>query len=67
MKPGREFFDACVRAAGRPASSCVFIDDIAENVVGARAAGLAAILYADTPGLLDALRRSGVEVPGAEG
>jgi putative hydrolase of the HAD superfamily len=67
MKPAGEFFDACIRAAGRPASSCVFIDDIAENVEGARGASLAAILYVDTPGLIDELRRSGVEVPDSEG
>ena len=63
MKPAREFFDACVRAAGRPASSCIFIDDIAENVDGARAAGLAAILYVDTPALIADLRIAGVQLP----
>lgn len=66
MKPAREFFDACVRAAGVPARSCVFIDDIAENVEGARQAGLTALHYVDTPALIDDLRRAGVEVPGGE-
>lgn len=32
LKPAREFFDACVKAAGVPAASCIFIDDVAENV-----------------------------------
>jgi FMN phosphatase YigB (HAD superfamily) len=63
MKPAREFFDACVRAAGRPASSCVFVDDIAENVEGARDAGLAAIHYVDTPMLITELKRAGIAVP----
>src|SRR5438045_5323674 len=36
MKPDRGFYDACVRAAGVPAGSCAFIDDIPENVAGAR-------------------------------
>jgi glucose-1-phosphatase len=67
MKPAREFFEACVQAAGRPAPSCIFIDDIAENVEGARSAGLAAIRYADTPSLIIELRQSGVEVPALEG
>jgi putative hydrolase of the HAD superfamily len=65
MKPAREFFDACARAAGVPASSCLFIDDIAENVDGARAAGLQALQYVNTSTLLGDLARAGVEVPGA--
>ena len=66
MKPAREFFDACVRAAGVPALSCVFIDDMAENVEGARQAGLTALHYVDTPALIEDLRGAGVEVPGGE-
>jgi glucose-1-phosphatase len=66
LKPAREFFDACVRAAGVPARSCIFIDDIAENVEGARQAGLTALQYVDTPALIDDLRRAGVEVPAGE-
>lgn len=66
MKPAREFFDACVRAAGVPAPSCVFIDDIPENVEGARQAGLTAMYYVDTPALIEDLRRAGVEVPAGE-
>jgi putative hydrolase of the HAD superfamily len=67
MKPAREFFDACVKAAGVPASSCIFIDDIAENIEGARAAGLTGLPYVDTPALMMDLARAGVEVPGGEG
>lgn len=63
MKPARAFFDACVRAAGVAASSCLFIDDIAENVEGARRAGLVGLHYVETPSLLDDLRRSGVDAP----
>lgn len=66
VKPASEFFDACVRAAGVPAGSCLFIDDIPENVEGARRAGLRSILYTDTPALIAGLRRSGVEVVGGE-
>ena len=62
MKPAHEFYDACVAAAGVPAASCVFVDDLEENVEGARKAGLHAIHYVDTPGLITELRRLGVEV-----
>jgi glucose-1-phosphatase len=67
MKPDREFYLAGVRAAGVPAASCVFIDDIPENVEGAFAAGLTALLYEDTPKLIAGLRGLGVEVPAGEG
>ncbi len=63
LKPAREFFDACVAAAGMPAAACVFIDDVAENVEGARQAGLTAFQYLDTPTLIEDLGRAGVEVP----
>jgi FMN phosphatase YigB (HAD superfamily) len=62
IKPSREFYDACARAAGVPPSECIFIDDLPENVEGARVAGLRGIVYRDTPGLLDDLRGLGVEV-----
>ena len=67
MKPDRRFYDACVRAAGVPAGSCAFIDDLPENVAGARRAGLAALHYVDTPSLIADLRGLGVEVPPGEG
>lgn len=66
MKPARAFFDACVSMAGVPARSCVFIDDIAENIGGARDAGLTALHYVETPALIEDLRRLGVEVSASE-
>ena len=36
----RAIYDAAVRLAGCAASECVFVDDLAANVAGARAAGL---------------------------
>ncbi len=65
LKPAREFFEACVAVAGTPARSCIFIDDVAENVEGARNAGLTAIQYLDTPSLLTELAGVGVKVPPA--
>jgi putative hydrolase of the HAD superfamily len=67
MKPDRRFYDACVRAAGVPAMSCVFIDDLPQNVEGARRAGLTALHYSDTPTLIGDLGRLGIEVPPGEG
>jgi putative hydrolase of the HAD superfamily len=65
-KPNREFYRACVAAAGVSPGSCVFIDDLDENVQGARRAGLTALLYVDAPRLIADLRRLGVEVPDGE-
>lgn len=41
-KPAREAFEKVVERIGTPARSIAFFDDLGENVVGARAAGLAA-------------------------
>ena len=67
MKPDQRFYQACVAAAGVPASSCLFIDDLPENVEGARRAGLTGLRYVETPALIDDLSRLGVEVPTGEG
>ena len=64
LKPDRGFFDACVKAVGVPADSCVFIDDLEANVEGARALGLNGIVYrGDTTQLIEDLRAAGVQVP----
>jgi glucose-1-phosphatase len=66
LKPDRRFYEACVKAAGAPAGSCVFIDDMAENVAGARAAGLQSLQFVETAGLVAGLREVGVEVASDE-
>jgi epoxide hydrolase-like predicted phosphatase len=66
MKPEAGFYQACVAAAGVAPEECVFIDDMPENVEGARRAGLLAVQYIDTPGLIAELRRLGVELPAGE-
>jgi glucose-1-phosphatase len=45
MKPAAEFYEAAVRAAGCPVERCLFIDDLIENVDGAREAGMDAIHF----------------------
>jgi FMN phosphatase YigB (HAD superfamily) len=62
VKPGLDFYRACVSAAGVPAASCVFIDDLQENVEGARRAGLTALHFIDAPTLVADLRGLGVNV-----
>jgi glucose-1-phosphatase len=66
MKPDQRFYEACVTASGRPAGSCVFVDDLAENVEGARRAGLIGLHVVGTPRLITDLRRLGIEVPPGE-
>jgi putative hydrolase of the HAD superfamily len=66
LKPDLAFFSACLNKVGASASECVFIDDAPANVEGARRAGLQAVLYRDTPGLIKELRELGVEVPDSQ-
>jgi putative hydrolase of the HAD superfamily len=66
MKPAPEFFRACAEAAGTPASGCVFVDDLPENVEGARAVGMRGVVYRDTPSLVADLRSLGVDAPDPE-
>lgn len=63
IKPSREFYLACAEAAGALPGECVFIDDLPENVEGARTAGLTGLVYRDDRTLRDDLVALGVEVP----
>lgn len=63
IKPTAPFYLACAEAAGRPPRECVFIDDLAENIEGARSVGLVGLLYRDDTTLAADLRRLGVDVP----
>ena len=61
-KPSRDFYLVCARAAGVKPFESVFIDDLPENVEGARAAGLAAVHYTDPEALVTGLRAFDVEI-----
>ena len=63
IKPTADFYLACAEAAGAPPGECVFIDDLAENIEGARAAGLVGLVFRDVPTLIADLAALGVEVP----
>lgn len=57
-KPEREIFELTVRRIGLAAEECVFIDDMASNVLAAEQAGLAAIVHRtfdETAGALETL------------
>ena len=61
-KPKPAFFAHCQALAhGRP-EECVFVDDIAANVAGARELGWRGIVYQANDGLLDKLQTAGVVV-----
>lgn len=64
VKPSAAFYIACAEAAGASPGECVFIDDLPENVEGARLAGLIGLHYRDTPALRAELGQLGVEVGG---
>ena len=61
IKPARDFYLACTRAAQAAPADCIFIDDLAENITGAREAGLTGIVYQTTAGLIVELARLGID------
>lgn len=64
-KPSADFYLACARAADREPGDCLFIDDLEENIQGAREIGMPGIHYDPSQhgALLDELERRGIAVP----
>ena len=62
MKPCATIYKTAVDRAGVPAGSILFIDDLAENVAGARQAGLEAVQFTDALPLAAELRGRGVRL-----
>lgn len=62
VKPSGEFYLACASAVGAAPGDCIFIDDLIENVEGARAAGLDGFVYRDVSTLRNDLRQAGVDL-----
>jgi HAD superfamily hydrolase (TIGR01509 family) len=60
LKPDPKIFQEALKKAGAPPASCVFIDDMEENVRAAAALGLKTVLYKPGTDLRDALRSLGV-------
>lgn len=46
-KPEPEIYELTVRRLGVPAAQCLFVDDVEDNCVAARAAGMTAVVYRD--------------------
>lgn len=59
-KPDRRIYEWTVRRYRLNRRRTVFVDDVAENVAGARAAGLHAVHYTDAPQTLAELTKLGV-------
>ncbi len=62
-KPSARFYEVCAQTAGVPPGECLFVDDMPENVDGARRTGLQAVLYRDVAGLRRDLAGAGVDIP----
>ena len=56
-KPGPEIFELALSEIGLPASECVFIDDLKENIEGAEAVGITGILHRGADSTLPELER----------
>ncbi|GAA3160191.1 HAD family phosphatase [Planomonospora alba] len=55
VKPERRIYEIAAERAGASAARCLFVDDRAENVEAARAAGMAGVLYRTVADLRGAL------------
>lgn len=56
-KPGPEIFELTLSKLGLPASECVFVDDLRENIEGAEAVGITGILHRGADSTLPELER----------
>ena len=60
LKPDPRVYRLAAANAGAAPESCVFVDDMAANVAGARAAGMRAVHFTDAARLRAAFERLGV-------
>lgn len=56
-KPEPEIYRLGAERLGLPTEACVFVDDLRENISGAEAVGMTAILHRDTAATIAALER----------
>jgi len=61
MKPHADIYHKAAQLCETAPHDIFFVDDVPENVAGARLAGWDAVLYTTTPALVVELRRRGVE------
>lgn len=62
MKPDPRFYDAALAAAGCERSECLFADDLAENVEGARRFGFHGVLFTTADAFKAELPRHGIQL-----
>jgi HAD superfamily hydrolase (TIGR01509 family) len=62
-KPAPEIYLMAIQETGLPPEAHLFIDDIEENVVGARAVGMDAVLHTDAASLRREFARRGLTTP----
>jgi putative hydrolase of the HAD superfamily len=62
MKPDRKFFEYAHALTDCEKNKCLFVDDLLDNVRGAREFGWKAVQYTEFDGLVSELRRAGVHI-----
>ena len=62
MKPQEEIYEAAIQAAGVSAGNIFYADDLHPNIEGANRCGMDAVLYTDTPSLVESMRQRGIEL-----
>jgi len=62
MKPDPGIYREAIKRADGRASECVFVDDVEENVAGARSEGMDAFRFESAGQLIRELRRRGITV-----
>jgi 2-haloacid dehalogenase len=62
VKPDPEIYRHLLEICNLPAQSCLFIDDVAKNVEGARAVGLHAVQFTDPDAVTTQLRNLGLPI-----
>ncbi len=63
MKPGPQMYAEVLTRAGVPAESCVFVDDRAANVAGARRVNMQAVQFVSPEQCVGELRKLDVSIP----
>lgn len=61
-KPKAEFFRECVRRAECEPGECLFVDDLAVNIAGAKATGMRGLVYHPGIDLIHELGRYGIQI-----
>ena len=60
-KPDQRMFSCFLERFGLTAESCLFVDDTEENVLAARALGFSGFVFTGVDGLMEELKKLGVE------